>query len=149
MDNPNIVQNTEHDGLQKPSEMANWKKCQTPDLEKMKIVANHDEQRKVSQVEESENEATGKESRQVTRSIDANWQRVRKQLEIQLGKDVFDSWFGRLKLHSCDGGVINLTVPTAFLKTWIHSKYRENLLTLWQEADSSVLRVDISIRKPI
>ena len=83
------------------------------------------------------------------RSADQNWERVRKKLEAQLGKDVFDSWFGRLKLYSFEGGLVSLTVPTAFLKSWIQSKYRVKLLELWQEEDASVLRVDIAVRKPV
>ncbi|MDJ0613207.1 MAG: chromosomal replication initiator protein DnaA [Rhizobiaceae bacterium] len=83
------------------------------------------------------------------RSLGESWDRVRAQLEAQLGKDVFDSWFGRLKLAAFEGGVVTLTVPTPFLKNWIQSKYREKLLELWQAEDSSALRVDVAVRKPI
>lgn len=83
------------------------------------------------------------------RSLVECWERVKTQLETQLGKDVFDSWFGRLKLATFDGGVVTLTVPTPFLKNWIQSKYREKLLELWQAEDSGALRVDIAVRKPI
>ncbi|MEM7216638.1 MAG: chromosomal replication initiator protein DnaA [Pseudomonadota bacterium] len=82
-------------------------------------------------------------------SVGKNWERVVAQLKVQLGSDVFNSWFGRLKLCGIDGGVVVLSVPTAFLKSWITSKYREKLLELWQAEDTSVLRVDIAIRKPV
>ncbi len=83
------------------------------------------------------------------RTAAENWERVRKKLETQLGKDVFDSWFGRLKLCGVEGGLVSLTVPTAFLKSWIQSKYRSKLLELWKEEDTSALRVDIAVRKPV
>lgn len=89
-----------------------------------------------------DNEKSGKSSTVV-------WERVRRQLQAQLGRDVFDSWFGRLKFCANDGGVVSLSVPTAFLKSWIHSKYREKILELWQQEDASVLRVDIGVRKPV
>ena len=76
------------------------------------------------------------------------WDRIRQKLQIKLGKDVFDSWFGRLKIYSVEGGVASHSVPTAFLKSWILSKYRDILLEMWQEEDKSVLRVDVAIRKP-
>ncbi|MEM9279218.1 MAG: chromosomal replication initiator protein DnaA [Pseudomonadota bacterium] len=82
-------------------------------------------------------------------TLEKSWERVIAQLKTQLGADVFNSWFGRLKLCGMDGGVIVLSVPTAFLKSWITSKYRDKLLELWQAEDSSVLRIDISIRKPV
>lgn len=77
------------------------------------------------------------------------WQRITKQIQAKLGKEVFNSWFGRLKLESTDGGVALHSVPTAFLKTWINSHYREVLLELWQKEDASILRVDIAIRSAV
>jgi len=53
-----------------------------------------------------------------------------------------------LKIYCVEGGVASHSVPTAFLKSWILSKYRDVLLELWQEEDKSVLRVDVAIRKP-
>lgn len=77
------------------------------------------------------------------------WLRVRAQLEARLGSDVFNSWFGRLKLVSTDGGVALHSVPTVFLKSWINSHYRNLLLEVWQKEDSSLLRVDISVRTAV
>ncbi len=77
------------------------------------------------------------------------WERVRKQLQVQLGKDVYDSWCGRLKFDILEGGVVVHTVPTAFLKNWITTHYRENLLSLWKKEDDSVLRVDIALRSAV
>ena len=78
-----------------------------------------------------------------------SWKRVTKQLQTQLGTEVYNTWCGRLKFYAAEGGVVYLSVPTRFLKNWIASKYREQLLQLWQQEDSSVLRVDVIIRKPI
>lgn len=82
-------------------------------------------------------------------SPEESWKRITTILRTQLGSDVFNSWFARLKLNTIDGGVVSLSVPTAFLKSWLTSRYREKLLELWQEEDGSVLRVDISVRKPV
>ena len=78
-----------------------------------------------------------------------NWNRVQQQLQVQLGADVFNSWFGRLKMDSIGGGVVVHTVPTAFLKSWILNHYREKLLELWQKEDKSVLRVDVTTRSAV
>ena len=74
------------------------------------------------------------------------WNNVRSMLQIRLGSEIFNSWFGRLKLEAISGGVAAHTVPTAFLKNWISAHYRQLLCELWQEQNSSVLRVDIAIR---
>ena len=77
------------------------------------------------------------------------WNRILKKLQAQLGADVFDSWFGRLKYENINGGVATLSVPTAFLKNWILSHYRDSLLELWQKEDKSILRVDIAVRSAV
>ena len=85
---------------------------------------------------------------QADRSLE-KWDKIRKQIQAKLGQEVFDSWFGRLKLESTTGGVALHSVPTAFLKTWINSHYRDTLLELWQKEDSSILRVDIATRSAV
>ena len=131
-----------------------WVQCPTPDLFNagLRIVKEQtggaaDGGHNKDESEEALLMAKG--SGRGNRPTGESWDRIRKKLEVQLGKDVFDSWFGRLKLCSLDGGVVMLSVPTAFLKTWIQSKYREKLLELWQEEEPGVLRVDIAVRKPV
>jgi chromosomal replication initiator protein len=85
---------------------------------------------------------------QVELSLD-KWDRVLKQVQTKVGQEVFNSWFGRLKLETTAGGVALHSVPTAFLKTWITSHYREILLELWQKEDASILRVDIAVRSAV
>lgn len=81
--------------------------------------------------------------------MDEKWARVKSQLQVKLGAEVFNSWFGRLKVESISGGVVVHSVPTAFLKSWISSHYRELLCELWQKEDSKILRADVLIRSAI
>lgn len=81
--------------------------------------------------------------------MDEKWGRVKSQLLAKLGSEVFNSWFGRLKVESISGGVVVHSVPTAFLKSWISSHYRELLLELWQKEDKKILRADVLIRSAI
>ena len=82
-------------------------------------------------------------------AIEESWLRVRSQLQSQLGAEVFNSWFGRLKIEQVSGGVALHSVPTAFLKTWINSHYRDILCALWQKEDKSILRADIVVRSAV
>ncbi|HSO47675.1 MAG TPA: chromosomal replication initiator protein DnaA [Rhizobiaceae bacterium] len=80
---------------------------------------------------------------------DEQWLRIRAQLQARLGSEVFNSWFGRVKLESISGGVALHSVPTAFLKSWLYSHYRELLLELWRKEDPSVLRADVAVRSAV
>ena len=130
-----------------------WGKITGPDLAKMNFKIE-DKQKNEDRLESFIINAGGKiavgevKKKNGGKSPEQQWERIRQKLQIKLGKEVFDSWFGRLKIYSVEGGVASHSVPTAFLKSWILSKYRDVLLELWQEEDKLVLRVDIAIRKP-
>jgi len=77
---------------------------------------------------------------------DALFERVRTRLKAQVGPEIFASWFGRLKLHSVSKSVVRLSVPTTFLKSWIHNRYLDMITKLVQEEDAGILRVEILVR---
>ena len=91
----------------------------------------------------------GRGENSLDKKLNEKWLRVRRQLQARLGSEVFDSWFGRMKLETVAGGVALHTVPTAFLKSWITSHYRTLLLELWQKEDLGVLRTDVAVRSAI
>ncbi|MEP3436970.1 MAG: chromosomal replication initiator protein DnaA [Hoeflea sp.] len=72
--------------------------------------------------------------------------RVTARLKAQVGPEVFTSWFGRLKLQSSSKSVVRLSVPTAFLKSWIINKYLEQISVLFREEDPDILKVEIVVR---
>jgi chromosomal replication initiator protein len=74
------------------------------------------------------------------------WQQVKKRLRVELGEDVFSSWFARIELENADNGTIRLSVPTRFLRNWIQSHYSEKVLGLWQAEDPLVSRLELSVR---
>src|SRR5580700_9919108 len=74
------------------------------------------------------------------------WRRVKERLRSELGDDVFTSWFGRMELETAANGVLRLSVPTRFLRNWIQSHYSEKVLSRWQEQDSEVTRLELSVR---
>ncbi|MCB1386196.1 MAG: chromosomal replication initiator protein DnaA [Nitratireductor sp.] len=79
----------------------------------------------------------------------SGWLKVRQSLQAQLGTEIFNSWFGRIKLVGTEGGVAVHSVPTAFLKSWINSHYRDLLLELWQKEDKAILRADVIVRSAV
>lgn len=74
------------------------------------------------------------------------WERILKRLRVELGEDIFNSWFGRVRLDGFDGATVTLSVPTAFLKSWIRANYLNRIIALWREESLGVERVDLRIR---
>jgi hypothetical protein len=76
--------------------------------------------------------------------------RVMARLKAQVGPEVFTSWFGRLKLQSASKSVVRLSVPTAFLKSWIYNKYLDQISALFREENPDILKVEIVVlRDPV
>ena len=89
------------------------------------------------------------QSKDQKEDLQDKWLKIRTQLQAKLGVEVFDSWFGRLKIESISGGVATHSVPTAFLKSWINSHYRDIIFDLWSKQDKSILRADVVLRSAI
>ncbi len=79
----------------------------------------------------------------------AKWLRVRERLRVEVGEDIFSSWFARLELENIGGDTVQMTVPTRFLRSWIQSHYAEKLLACWQSAMPEVVRIDVGMRSAV
>jgi len=74
------------------------------------------------------------------------FERVRTQLKARLGGEVYASWFARLKLEESSKDLVRLSVPTAFLRSWINSHYLDLVAELWRQELPQLLRVEIMVR---
>ena len=77
---------------------------------------------------------------------DKTFERVKAQLKARLGSDVYSSWFGRMKLAEASKGVARLSVPTAFLRSWINGHYLDLINELWKHEEPDVLKIEIVVR---
>ena len=87
-----------------------------------------------------------KKQNDMTSTDQERWQRVKNRLRSERGADVFTSWFARMELDAVDKGAVRLSVPTRFLRNWIQSHYSEKVLSNWQAEDSSIMRLELSVR---
>ncbi|WP_425349890.1 chromosomal replication initiator protein DnaA [Mangrovicella endophytica] len=73
-------------------------------------------------------------------------ERIGARLKAQLGQDIFTSWFQRMKIEEIGQSQCRVSVPTAFLKTWIQSHYSDLLLAIFQDEVPGTLKVDVVVR---
>lgn len=79
---------------------------------------------------------------------DAAWRRVQAHLRQELGETTWRSWLKPLDMLGCVEGVVQLSVPTRFIREWVLSHYMEELLKCWRVEDSAVAAVEIFVRRP-
>jgi len=79
-------------------------------------------------------------------AVDDIWRRAAERLRIGLGEDVFNSWFGGLRLEEFVSGRARFSVSTRFLKSWIEAHYQEKLFTALSAELEGVQAVEIHVR---
>lgn len=77
------------------------------------------------------------------------WKRVCERLRAELGDAKFNSWFVRVELENVQSGVVYLSVPTTFLKSWIQRHFLENIRAAIAADRPDLLEVVIRIRTSI
>ncbi len=82
----------------------------------------------------------------VSNEADQRFERIRAQLKARLGSEVYSSWFGRVKLAEMSKGHVRMSVPTAFLRSWINGHYLDLITELWKQEDPEILKVEIIVR---
>ncbi|PLP59757.1 chromosomal replication initiator protein DnaA [Mesorhizobium loti] len=74
------------------------------------------------------------------------FERIRAQLKARLGSEVYSSWFGRMKLVELSKGIARMSVPTAFLRSWINGHYLDVITELWKQEEAGILKVEVVVR---
>ena len=80
---------------------------------------------------------------------DAGWSRVKRRLRTEVGDDIFSSWFARMELEGLEGDGVRLSVPTRFLKSWIHAHYTDRVLACWKAEQPAVTHIDLIVRSAV
>jgi chromosomal replication initiator protein len=80
------------------------------------------------------------------KSLGSIWTRVAARLRAELGEDLYSSWFARMEPESLADGVLNVSVPTRFLRSWIKSHYVDQLTACCAAEYDAVTLVEIQVR---
>ncbi len=75
-----------------------------------------------------------------------SWARVTARLRVELGEDLYASWFGRMDLESVGDGRLTVTVPTRFLKSWIENHYLQKLLVIAASEFGEGINLSVKVR---
>jgi chromosomal replication initiator protein len=75
------------------------------------------------------------------------WQKIMARLRVELGEDLFNSWFGRVDMESCAEGQLVVSVPTRFLKSWIESHYISKLRKIAEVELGALHHIHVKVRQ--
>lgn len=75
------------------------------------------------------------------------WQNVLVEMELGVSKANFSTWFKDTKLVKEDNGVVVLSVPNAFVKEWLLTKYHQAILRNLRNIENSIHAVEYVVNK--
>ncbi len=83
--------------------------------------------------------------REVTQDIDAQWTRVRDRLKAEFGDAAYRGWLRQIKLSGVTDGRVAMSVPDAFIRQWVMSRYADRIRALWLRENPSVRSISIAV----
>ncbi|HET6388366.1 MAG TPA: chromosomal replication initiator protein DnaA [Hyphomicrobium sp.] len=101
-----------------------------------------------AQKAESQDAGSGQVTQSPTAAVEGRGQKVRAMLKVQLGEEVYSSWFKSLEFESFDGRMLKVSVPVKFVRNWIQEHYSDHLLHCSRVEFATVERVEVIWRQP-
>lgn len=79
------------------------------------------------------------------------WQYALSEIEFQISKANYVTWFKNTYINSKKGGVVFLAVPNGFSKEWLQNKYNKYILKALRDQDNTVKEIKYVIenKKPL
>lgn len=91
-------------------------------------------------------EAADKMTMNAGKDLKVCWDRIAQRLRVELGEDLYSSWFARMEPEEWSDGRLAVSVPTRFLRNWIETHYQSRLHKLSEAELGQVEAVQVRVR---
>ncbi len=75
------------------------------------------------------------------------WNSVLADVELTVSKANFNTWFKDTFVSKKEGGIVHLSVPNAFVKEWLSTKYHSHILKALRSISDDVRSLEYTISK--
>lgn len=79
-------------------------------------------------------------------SVQDEWGQICSQLKMEFGETAFDSWLKPLSVGSFTDGVMNICVPTTFMKNWVITHYSDRIHKIWEHKNPEIKKVNFIVQ---
>ena len=79
-------------------------------------------------------------------SVQDQWGQICTQLKSEVGETAFDSWLKPLTLGSFNDGVMNICVPTRFMRNWVITHYSDRIHKIWEKKNPAIKSVNFVVQ---
>ena len=68
--------------------------------------------------------------REVSTEVQVEWEGILSRLRAEVGETAFQSWLRPMRVHCVDEDVVQISVPTRFMRDWAAAHYEDRLTEL-------------------
>ena len=79
-------------------------------------------------------------------TISDEWNQICNQLKMEFGETAYDSWLKPLSVGSYVGGVMNICVPTPFMKNWVITHYADRIHKIWERRNPNIKKINFIVQ---
>lgn len=79
-------------------------------------------------------------------SVQEQWGQICSQLKVEVGDTAFDSWLKPLTLGSFNEGIMNICVPTRFMRNWVITHYSDRIHKIWEKKNPTIKNVNFVVQ---
>ncbi len=74
------------------------------------------------------------------------WNEVCQHIIREFGEAAYKSWIAPLNLIQVQGGAVQLSAPTKFMRDWVMTNYVEKIREYWQDINPSLDIIDVIVK---
>lgn len=78
--------------------------------------------------------------------VQDEWGQICSQLKNEVGEKAFDSWLKPLSIGSFNNGVMNICVPTRFMRNWVITNYSDRIHKIWEKKNPEIKAVNFIVQ---
>ena len=77
--------------------------------------------------------------------VQTEWGEICSQLKQEVGEKAFDSWLKPLSISSFSSGVMNICVPTRFMRNWVITNYSDRIHKIWEKKNPEIKDINFIV----
>ena len=76
----------------------------------------------------------------------SEWGQICNQLKTEVGEKAFDCWLKPLTVGSFANGVMNICVPTRFMRNWVITNYSNRIYKIWEKKNPEIKSINFVVQ---
>lgn len=79
-------------------------------------------------------------------AVQNEWGQICSRLKQEVGEKDFDSWLKPLSIGSFSSGVMNICVPTRFMRNWVITNYSDRIHKIWEKKNPEIKKINFIVK---